>query len=149
MWPPQLIIFLFLDPGKQVWLLFHCFFFYTFFFNSPPHTRPDPPPRRQFRSDPPVLRPRAVEPFHTRKCKEKRRGGGGREGSEGPFMAGQRKAVGRRSRLSFQYEKAERKPNRTRVFKRSDCRKKPEPSLVEHVVFVCEEEKKICQENFY
>lgn len=74
---PIFYFFLFLESGRQVWLLFHGFL------NPPPPisphlTVPDPTLKRQFRSDPPLLRLRAVEPFHARRYGKK--GGGGRGG---------------------------------------------------------------------
>ena len=90
--------------GDKYGYFFTALFIFIFF--NPHPTLPYPPLRRQFRSDPPLLWPRAVEPFHARqhgnKGDEERggcRGWGGFSGKGG--------AVGRRSRLSFQCEEVE------------------------------------------
>lgn len=72
---------------------------------------PDPTLKRQFRSDPPLLRLRAVEPFHARRYGKK--GGGGRGGVKWRDGAKGGVAVGRRSRLSFQCEEGEGELRRT------------------------------------
>lgn len=85
-----------------------------------------------------MLWPRAVEPFHTHKCKEKRRR---RRGARGLAWQGRGKLLVGGQGSAFRTRKQRGDSTEHVSFKRSDCRKKPEPSLVEHVVFVCEEGK--------
>lgn len=103
-------------------------------FKSTPPTLPYPPLRRQFRSYPPLLWPRAVEPFHARQYGNKGGRGGGwrvKEGwSEGPSVVKREEgggAVGRRSRLSFQCEEVEGGNSTEHVFSDVQTTEKPQP----------------------